>query len=58
MEAARKLYAIDSNVKPIISCGYTDDSIISEFSKYGFCGAVTVPYDLEKMKEILNNLLV
>lgn len=57
MEAMRELHAIDPNVKAIISCGYSDDPVVSEFSKYGFYGAIAVPYDLEKMKEILSNLL-
>ena len=56
-ETIKKLLEIDPHVKAIIACGYSDDPIVSEFSNYGFCGAVAVPYDLEKMKAILNNLL-
>jgi two-component system cell cycle sensor histidine kinase/response regulator CckA len=55
-EAMRELYAIDPYVKAIISCGYTDDPVVSEFSKYGFCWTVEVPYDIDKMKAILSNL--
>jgi len=56
-ETIKKLLEIDPHVKAIIACGYSDDPIVSEFSNYGFCGTVAVPYDLEKMKAILNNLL-
>ena len=57
-EAIHELNAIDPHVKAIISCGYSDDPIVSEFRTYGFCGAVAVSYDIEKMKDILNNLLM
>jgi len=56
-EAIKELLAIDPHVKAIIACGYSDDPIISEFRKFGFHGAVEVPYDMEKMKDMLGNLL-
>ena len=55
-EAMKELLAIDPQIKAILATGYTDDPAVSEFSKYGFCTTVTVPYDLEKMKEILSNM--
>jgi len=56
-EAIKKLLEIDPDVKAIISCGYLDDPIVTEFMNYGFAGAVAVPYDLEIMKKLLNNML-
>ncbi len=56
-EAIKKLLAIDPDVKAIISCGYSDESMASEFRNYGFTGAVAVPFDLEIMKKLLNNML-
>jgi len=55
-EAMKELLAIDPYVKAVITCGYSDDPIVSEFKKHGFCRAIDVPYDIEKMKEILYNL--
>ena len=55
-EALQELIAIDPHVKAIISCGYADDPVISKFKENEFCRKVDVPYDMEKMKEILNNL--
>ena len=57
-EAMKDLLAIDPHVKAIISCGYPDDGNVSEFSDCGFCGAIAVPYDLEKVKEMLGKLLM
>jgi len=57
-EAMKDLLSIDPHVKAIISCGYPDDRNVPEFSDCGFCGAIAVPYDLEKTKEMLSNLLM
>ncbi|MEN6320903.1 MAG: PAS domain S-box protein [Syntrophaceae bacterium] len=56
-ETMRELYAMDPYVKAIISCGYIDDPVISEFSKYSYCWTIEVPYDIDKMKALLSNLL-
>lgn len=55
-EAMKELIAIDPSVKAVITCGYSDDPISSEFKKSGFCGALAVPYDIDKIKNILDNL--
>jgi CheY-like chemotaxis protein len=55
-ETLQKLYAIDPQVKSIISCGYSDDPLVSKFKENEFCWRVDVPYDIEKMKAILDNL--
>jgi len=56
-EAMKELLAIDPYIRAILSCGYSEDPVVSEFRRHGFSGAVHVPYDIEKMKEVLNNLL-
>ena len=56
-EAMNELLAIDPYVKAIITCGYSDDPVIPEFRKQGICRFIDVPYDIEKMKEILDDLL-
>ncbi|TRZ78212.1 MAG: PAS domain S-box protein, partial [Deltaproteobacteria bacterium] len=55
-EALQELLAIYPHVKAIISCGYSDDPVISKFKEDGLCWSVDIPYDIEKMKEILDNL--
>jgi two-component system, cell cycle sensor histidine kinase and response regulator CckA len=55
-ETLQELYAIDPQVKSIISCGYSDDPLVSKFKENEFCWRVDVPYDIEKMKAILDNL--
>jgi signal transduction histidine kinase len=55
-EALQELLAMDPHVKAIISCVYADDPVILKFKEGGFCWPVDIPYDIEKMKEILDNL--
>jgi len=55
-EAMKELLAIDPSVKAVITCGYSDHPISSEFKKSGFCGALAVPYDIDKIKNILAKL--
>ena len=56
-EAMKELLAIDPYVRVIITCGYSDDPAISDLRNSGMCRTVDVPYDIEKMKEILDNIL-
>jgi len=56
-ETIKELLQIDQQIKVVLTTGYSDDPVVSEISKYGFCAAVDVPYDLEKMKEILSMLI-
>lgn len=58
-EAVIKLREIDPMVKAIVSSGYANDSMISDFREFGFSGVVTKPYkigDLEKMLSALTRV--
>ena len=56
-ETIRELLLIDPHVIAILSSGYTDDPEVMDFSKDGFRGIITVPYDVERLKKVLNTLL-
>lgn len=56
-ETIKELHQIDPNVQAILSTGYLDDPVILEFEKYGFKDTVSVPYDVERIKEVLNRVL-
>ena len=43
-EALENLREIDPDVKAIVSSGYSNDPVMSEFKKYGFNGFVAKPY--------------
>lgn len=56
-EVIQKLFEIDPNVKAIISSGYSNDPIISDFKRYGFLGSLAKPYKIEKLHETLSGIV-
>ncbi len=57
-EAIQKLLEIDPNVRAIVSSGYSDDPVMAEYRKHGFCGVVAKPYDAETLSEVLHSVIV
>ena len=53
----RKLLQINPGIRAIVVSGYTDDHILTNYRKYGFKGALTKPFSIEKLKEVLNEAL-
>jgi DNA-binding NarL/FixJ family response regulator len=52
-EAIIKLKEIDPEVKAIVSSGYADDPIMSDYRKYGFRAALPKPYGMRKLSKAL-----
>ncbi len=51
-----ELLKIDSNVKAVVSSGYSNDPIMANYEDYGFCGVVPKPYTLSQLSEALNQI--
>ncbi|MEA1997213.1 MAG: ATP-binding protein, partial [Gemmatimonadota bacterium] len=56
-EAVKKLLEIDPEVKAIVSSGYSNDPVLSDYKKHGFRGVVTKPYKLEELKDAVQEVL-
>lgn len=56
-ETIRRLKEIDPQVTAFVSSGYSNDPIMSEYSKYGFCGVIVKPYKLHELEKALNPLI-
>ncbi len=56
-EAIKRLLEINPEVKAIVSSGYSNDLVMADFKKYGFCGVVAKPYTLEELSQILHSLM-
>ena len=57
-KAIRELVEIDPNVKAIVSSGYSNDPIMSNYKDYGFSAVLTKPYkDISELSQILNNVI-
>jgi PAS domain S-box-containing protein len=52
-EAAQKILEINSEAKIIVSSGYSNDPIMSNFGDFGFCGAIVKPYQLQELSKVV-----
>jgi CheY-like chemotaxis protein len=55
-EAIQELKKLDPNVKALVSSGYSNDPILSNFRDYGFQGVVKKPYRIQDMSDALRSL--
>ena len=56
-EAARAILEIDPQALLIVSSGYSNDPVISDFRHYGFSAAMHKPYSVADITGVLDNLL-
>ena len=57
-DAVSKILSLDPTAAAIVSSGYSNDQVISEYRQYGFRGAVCKPYRLQELSAILHEVLV
>ena len=55
-ETAQRILAIDPNVSLIVSSGYSNDPIMSDYRTFGFKGAIAKPYNIMKLGQMLSSL--
>jgi len=56
-ECIGKLLTIDPAVKAVVSSGYSDGPILSNYKKIGFKGIIAKPYQVEDLSEILFSVI-
>jgi CheY-like chemotaxis protein len=56
-EAMAKLLEIDSDVKAIVTTGYSNDPIINKFREHGFRGTLPKPFNLDHLKTALQDAI-
>lgn len=57
MATMRQLADIAPDVKVIVSTGYINNPIMSEYKDYGFRGVIAKPYKIREMSEVLQDVL-
>jgi PAS domain S-box-containing protein len=55
--AIMALRKIDPAVKAIVMSGYGNDPVVQEHERYGFKGALAKPFGVEKLQEILSQVM-
>jgi signal transduction histidine kinase/ActR/RegA family two-component response regulator len=58
VEAAARLKEVDPGLKLIVSSGYSDAPVISDFRKYGFDDVIPKPWAIAQMGEVFRRVLV
>ncbi len=56
-EAVGKLLEIDPAAKAVVSSGYSNDPVMSDFRRYGFCGVIAKPYRIQELGAVLGNVV-
>jgi len=56
-EAIGRLLEVDPNARAIVSSGYSNDPVMSDFRRYGFRGVVTKPYKIKELTVTLSQVL-
>jgi two-component system cell cycle sensor histidine kinase/response regulator CckA len=56
-EAIKVLREIDPEARCIVSSGYSNDPILSDYRSFGFQGIITKPYKLAELKDILARVI-
>lgn len=56
-EAINKLLVIDSELKAIVSSGYSEDPVLANFKDYGFKGVITKPFEYLSLSKELYKVL-
>jgi len=51
-----ELLKINPDEKVVVSSGYSNDPVMSNYQSYGFCGVLEKPYSMDQMAALLNNI--
>lgn len=56
-EAFEKIREIDSEIKGIVSSGYSNDPVMADHKLHGFAGVIAKPYQIEELQDIIKKIL-
>ncbi len=56
-KAMKELLAIDPDAKGVVSSGFPNDSVMSDYRKFGFSGIVEKPYKIEELDKVLVRII-
>ncbi|MBN2010462.1 response regulator [candidate division KSB1 bacterium] len=55
-EAVQEMLKIDPDVKVLVSSGFTQDPVMSDFHQFGFSGIIMKPYKLDELHDAIDKL--
>lgn len=57
LKAVKKLLQIDPQAKVVVASGYSTDSVLADYEKYGFKGMLNKPFSIEELSALIPRLL-
>ncbi|MBT3346506.1 MAG: PAS domain S-box protein [Gemmatimonadetes bacterium] len=57
-EAVTRLREIDPQVRAVVSSGYSNDLLMSNYADHGFCGRISKPVTIKELSSTLQQVLV
>jgi DNA-binding response OmpR family regulator len=54
----KEILKIDPSALVIVSSGYSSDTIMVNYTDYGFKAAIAKPFELGELREVINSVLV
>jgi PAS domain S-box-containing protein len=56
VDTIKRLIEIDPQIRAIVSSGYSNDPVMTNFRAYGFIGALPKPYPMKDLSDALNKV--
>ncbi|MEK7396703.1 MAG: PAS domain S-box protein, partial [Candidatus Poribacteria bacterium] len=56
-ETVKEILKLDPNVKAIVSSGYSDDPVMSDFRNYGFKDVIAKPYRISELSKVVHKVI-
>jgi two-component system, cell cycle sensor histidine kinase and response regulator CckA len=54
--AAKQILSIDPHARLIVSSGYSDDPIMTDYKNYGFCDTLSKPYSSDALVQVIQRV--
>ena len=56
-QAISRLIELDPDIKAIVSSGYSNNPVMSDYKNYGFSGILSKPYTLSQLSKVLDEVV-
>jgi DNA-binding NarL/FixJ family response regulator len=56
-EAAQQILRIDPQALLVVSSGYSNDPVMADYSRFGFCATIVKPYGMAGIAGVLSRVL-
>jgi len=56
-EAVREIKKIEPEASIIVTSGYSTDSIMANYERYGFCGVIVKPYKIKDLSKLMSRVI-